>query len=88
VRRGEQLFVAQGLQLISKPHKDGHERLIAWSDKVFPRKRAIIGSVTDQLKNISHIKHTRHRSPTNFLVNLVAGLIAYRRLPKKPFLGL
>jgi hypothetical protein len=84
----EQLFVAQGLQLITKLRKDMHERLIAWSDKVFLRKRAIIESVVDQLKNISQIEHTRHRSPVNFLVNLVAGLIAYCHQPKKPSLGL
>ncbi len=42
----------------------------------------------DQLKNICQIEHTRHRSPVNFLVNLVAGLIAYCHQPKKPSLGL
>jgi hypothetical protein len=84
----EQLFVAQGLRLITKLRKDMHERLLTWSDKVFLRKRAIIESVVDQLKNISQIEHARHRSPTNFLVNLVAGLIAYCHQPKKPSLGL
>jgi hypothetical protein len=84
----EQLFVAQGLQLITKLRKHMHNRLLAWSDKVFLRKRAIIESVTDQLKNISQIEHSRHRSPTNFLVNLVGGLIAYCHQPKKPSLGL
>ena len=84
----EQLFVGQGLQVITKLRKDMRERLIAWSDKVFLRRRAIIETITDQLKNISQIEHTRHRSPTNFLVNLVAGLIAYCHQPKKPSLGL
>jgi hypothetical protein len=84
----QQLFVEQGLQLITKLRKNMHERLLAWSDKVFLRQRAIIESVVDQLKNISQIEHARHRSPTNFLVNLVAGLIAYCHQPKKPSLGL
>lgn len=84
----QQLFVGQGLQLITKLRKDMHERLIAWSDKVFLRRRAIIETITDQLKNISQIEHTRHRSPVNFLVNLVAGLLAYCHQPKKPSLGL
>jgi hypothetical protein len=52
------------------------------------RKRAIIESITDQLKNISQIEHTRHRSLWNFLGNLVAGLIAYTWRPTKPSLGL
>jgi DDE family transposase len=84
----QRLFVEQGLQLITKLRKNMHERLLAWSDKVFLRKRAIIESVVDQLKNISQIEHSRHRSPTNFLVNLVAGLIAYCHQPRKPSLGL
>ncbi len=84
----EQLFVAQGLRLITKLRKNMRNRLLAWSDKVFLRKRAIIETIIDQLKNISQVEHTRHRSPVNFLVNLVAGLIAYCHQPKKPSLGL
>jgi hypothetical protein len=48
------------------------------------RKRAIAESIIDQLKNISQIEHSRHRSPMNFLVNLMCGLIAYGHQPKKP----
>ena len=48
------------------------------------RKRAVIESVNDELKNICQIEHTRHRSFTNFITNLVAGLLAYNFLPKKP----
>jgi hypothetical protein len=39
------------------------------------------------LKNISQIEHTRHRSVTGFMVNLVAGLVAYSYQSKKPSLG-
>jgi hypothetical protein len=84
----EQLFTEQGLQLITHLRKNMRNRLLAWSDKVYLRKRAIIETIHDQLKNISQIEHTRHRSPTNFLVNLVAGLIAYCHQPKKPSLHL
>jgi len=55
-------------------------------DKLLLRKRSVIETVNDQLKNISQIDHSRHRSVTNFLVNLVAGLIAYTYQPKKPSL--
>ena len=34
-------------------------------------------NINDQLKNISQIEHSRHRSLTGFIVKLVAGLIAY-----------
>lgn len=52
------------------------------------RKRAIIESVNDQLKNISQIEHTRHRSVANFVVNLIAGLIAYTFREKKRSLNI
>ncbi len=57
-------------------------------DKVQLHKRAIIETINDQLKNISQVAHTRHRSVDNFLVKLVAGLIAYTHQPKKPSLNL
>lgn len=42
-------------------------------------------SVNDYLKNICQIEHSRHRSPLNFLVNLIAGLVAYTEdLPALP----
>lgn len=84
----EQLLVTQGLHLITKLRKRMRNRLLAWSDKLLLRKRAIIETINDQLKNICQIEHSRHRSPINFLVNLVAGLIAYCHQPKKPSLGL
>ena len=84
----EQLFVEQGVQLITKLRKNMHNRLLGVSDKLLLRKRAIIETIYDQLKNICQIEHTRHRSPVNFLVNLVAGLIAYCHQPKKPALDL
>jgi hypothetical protein len=79
---------AQQLHLVTKLRKKMHNQLLPWVDKILLRKRAIIETVTDQLKNISQIEHTRHRSFVNCLVNLVAGLIAYTYREKKPSLGL
>ena len=53
-------------------------------NKLMLRKRTVIESVNDFLKNICDIEHSRHRSITNFLVNLVSALAAYSLLPKKP----
>jgi hypothetical protein len=75
-----------GLQLITKLKTKMKNRLISMFDKIMLRKRAIIESVMDQLKNISQIEHSRHRSVVNFFVNLVAGLIAYTFREKKPSL--
>jgi len=63
-------------------------RLVPLSDKWLLRHRAIIETINDQLKNISQIEHSRHRSPANFLVNVICGLIAYCHQPKKPSLHL
>jgi hypothetical protein len=45
-----------------------------------------LSSVNDQLKNMCQIEHTRHRKVAKFMVNLVAGLIAYTYQPQKPSL--
>lgn len=77
-----------GVQLITKIKRNMKNKLMELIDKIMLRKRAIIESINDQLKNICQIEHTRHRSPINFLVNLVAGLVAYTWLPKKPALNI
>jgi len=79
----DQLY-QQGLQLITKIKKNMKNKLLSVADKLLLRKRAIIESVNDQLKNISQIEHTRHRSVWNFAVNILAGLCAYILQPKKP----
>ena len=73
-----------GLQLITKIKKNMKNKLIPLIDKILLRKRAVIESVNDQLKNISQIEHTRHRSVWNFACNMIAGLCAYSLQPKKP----
>jgi hypothetical protein len=73
----------RGIQLVTKLKKNMKNRLMLLRDKVLLRKRAIVESINDQLKNISQIEHTRHRSLANFMVNLVSGLIAYCHQPKK-----
>ena len=79
----EQLF-ERGLELITNIRKNMKGQLMLLSDRVLLRKRFIIETINDQLKNISQIEHTRHRKPANFAVNLIAGLIAYTHQPKKP----
>jgi len=77
-------FFARGLELITSIRKNMKNSLMTLYDKRLLRKRFIIETINDQLKNISQIEHTRHRSPNNFAVNLLAGLIAYTHQPKKP----
>ena len=78
----------EGVQLVTKLKRGMRNRLMPFFDKIMLRKRAIIESVIDQLKNISQIEHSRHRSVANCLVNLVVGLIAYTWREKKPSLNI
>ena len=83
----EQLLKTFDIQLITKLRSNMKNRMTLFSDRLLLRKRAIIETVIDQLKNISQVEHSRHRSVFNFLVNVLCGLIAYCRRPKKPSLG-
>lgn len=79
----ELLFI-DGIQLITNIKQNMKNCLMTLSDKILLRKRSVIETVNDELKNICQIEHSRHRSFNNFLANLIAGLIAYSFLPKKP----
>jgi len=74
----------RGLELITNIRKNMKNSLMKLEDSLLLRKRFIIETINDQLKNISQIEHSRHRKPVNFAVNLIAGLIAYTYQPKKP----
>jgi hypothetical protein len=83
-----QMLMERGVQLLTKIKKNMKNKLMPLVDKILLRKRALIETVNDQLKNISQIEHTRHRSVVNFMVNLIAGLIAYTWQQNKPSLGI
>ena len=76
------------MKLITTVRKNMKNRLMTAVEKVLLRKRSLIETINDQLKNISQIEHSRHRSVKNFMVNLVAALIAYSYQEKKPSLKL
>lgn len=81
-------LIQRGVELITKLKKNMKNRLMSIMDKLLLRKRAVIEAVSDQLKNISQIEHSRHRGIFNFMVNIVAALVAYAHQPKKPSIGL
>ncbi len=74
----------EGVQLITNVRKNMKNKFMLLIDKILLRKRSIIETVNDQLKNISQIEHSRHRSIKNFIVNMLCGLIAYTHQEKKP----
>jgi hypothetical protein len=77
-----------GIELITPRRKNMKQVELPLLDKLRLRKRAIVETIIDQLKNISQIEHTRHRSSINFHFNLLCGLIAHCHQPKKPSLQL
>lgn len=83
-----QLFEAFGIEFFAKPRRNMKKKQMRLVDKLLSRKRSIVETVIDQLKNISQIEHSRHRSPVNCWVNIICGLIAYCHQPKKPSLHL
>jgi len=79
----ENLFI-DGIQLITGIRNNMKNQLMTMHDKIMLRKRSIIETINDELKNICQIEHSRNRSFNNFLSNLISGLLAYSFLPKKP----
>ena len=79
----QRLFV-DGIQLITKLKNNMKGTLMSVSDKLLLRKRAIIETVNDELKNIAQVEHSRHRCFDNFIVNLLGAIAAYCMFPKKP----
>lgn len=72
------------IELITPIRRNMKNKLVRMENQAVYRARGLIESVNHVLKDILHIQHTRHRSPTNFLSNLFAGLCAYRFLAHKP----
>ena len=79
----QRLFV-DGIQLITKLKGNMKGALMSVSDRLLLRKRAIIETVNDELKNIAQVEHSRHRCFGNFIVNLLGAIAAYCLFPKKP----
>ena len=79
----QRLFV-DGIQLITKLKSNMKGALMSLTDKLLHRKRAIIETVNDELKNIAQVEHSRHRTFDNFIVNLLSAIAVYCCFPKKP----
>ena len=79
----QRLFV-NGIQLVTKLRTNMKGALMNVSDRLLLRKRAIIETVNDELKNIAQVEHSRHRCFDNFIVNMLGAIAAYFMFPKKP----
>lgn len=77
------LFV-DGLHLITTIRNNMKNSLMELKDKIMLRKRSVIETINDELKNMCQIEHSRHRSFGNFITNIISGIVAYCFFPKKP----
>jgi hypothetical protein len=81
-------LLENNLKLVTPYKKNMKNKLVDLWEKLMLRKRSLIETVNDQLQNISQLVHSRHRSINNFMVNIIAGVIAYSLQEKKPAIKL
>ena len=74
----------EGIQLVTGLRVNMKNKLMPFYDKMMLRKRYIIETINDLLKNTAQIVHSRHRSVANFIINIISALGAYCFFDNKP----
>jgi hypothetical protein len=78
------VLFGNGIQLITAVRRNMKQKAFSNEEKLLLRKRCVIETVNDELKNICQIEHTRHRSIAGFILNVMSAIAAYSFFPKKP----
>lgn len=78
------MLFEDGIHLVTGIRTNMKNRLMPMWDKIMLRKRCIIETINDMLKNTAQLVHSRHRSVNNFIMNMVAALAAYCFFDNKP----
>jgi hypothetical protein len=78
------MLFGNGIQLITAVRRNMKDKALSNEERLLLRKRSVIETVNDELKNICHLEHTRHRSLNGFLLNIMSAIAAYSFFPKKP----
>jgi hypothetical protein len=78
------LLFNDGIQLITAVRRNMKQKPLSNEEKLLLRKRSVIETVNDELKNICQVEHTRHRSLAGFILNIMSAIAAYSFFPKKP----
>ena len=78
------MLFSNGIHLVTGIKSNMKNKLMGLYDKITLRKRSVIETINDELKNICQIEHTRHRAMKNFIMNLISALAAYCFFDKKP----
>ena len=80
-----EVLAARGLKILTPSRKNMKNKPIQTEEeKQLLSRRGLIETVNDQLKNLHQIEHSRHRSVNNFMVNIMAAVVAYCLTPNKP----
>lgn len=77
-------MLENGLRIVTALRTKMKPKLMVFGESELLKKRSMIESVFHILKDILLLNHTRHRSPINFMVNLIGALCAYCLYPGKP----
>ena len=77
----------KGVDLITTVRRNMKAKAMSLWDRAMLSRRFIIETINDQLKNISQIEHSRHRCSNSFMLNLLAGSVAYCLKDNKPTLN-
>jgi hypothetical protein len=74
----------QGLKLITKIRKNMKNKFMDIKEKFLLKRRSLVETVIDLLKDFQDLWHTRHRSIDNGFNNMLACLAAYNFRDVKP----
>ena len=78
------MLFEDGVHLVTGIRTNMKNKLMLMWDKVMLRKRCIIETINDMLKNTAQLVHSRHRSVNNFIMSMIAALAAYCFFDNKP----
>ncbi len=78
------ILFGDGIQLVTHLRRNMKQAALSNEERFLLKKRSVIETVNDQVKNICHAEHTRYRSISGFLLNLMGALAAYSFFEKKP----
>ncbi len=71
------LLFGDGIPLITAVRRNMKQKALSNEVKLLLRKRSVIETVNDELKNICQVEHTRHRSIAGFIINIMSAIVAY-----------
>jgi len=73
-----------GVSLFTAIRSNMKPQIMTSFDRILLRKRPLIESVNNVIKNFFEVEHTRHRNPINAFCHMICSLIAYCLYPHKP----